>query len=304
MDGAFAIFIWDSSHSTVLAKPLQAVDDQTVQADPDDLRLPSQSSNLPLASNVTSSLVNTSVSFDASIRCDGDEYGFKPNVDDCTNALSRQLVGGEQIKFGQRGSISSEKFFPLPYRLMGKMLKDEALCYLQPVLLNGAEFGSASLSQIRDAASDLVLRCASSMEQGGIATNIGGDDNFALILGIYKPEVECRGRFPSSWKSCTNILGQMPASTETLVFGPEEDPNAQVLVPHEIESYDKKCLGRIFYVKQESDITSWNRRCGTSRGLGDDGNLFLTVTAQKESLGNVSLADTTYIGEDPSISDS
>ncbi|CAF9911481.1 MAG: hypothetical protein ALECFALPRED_007335 [Alectoria fallacina] len=159
--------------STVFAKPLQAVDDQTLQADPDDLRLPSQSSNLPLTSNATSPLVNTSVSLDVSIECDGDEYGFKPDVDDCTNALGRQLVGREQIRFGQRGSISSEKFFPLPYRLMGKMLKDEALCYLQPVLLNGAEFGSASLSQLRDAASELLLRCASSMEQGGMATNIG-----------------------------------------------------------------------------------------------------------------------------------
>lgn len=105
--------------STVFAKPLQAVDDQTLQADPDDLRLPSQSSNLPLTSNATSPLVNTSVSLDVSIECDGDEYGFKPDVDDCTNALGRQLVGREQIRFGQRGSISSEKFFPLPYRLMG-----------------------------------------------------------------------------------------------------------------------------------------------------------------------------------------
>lgn len=50
---------------------------------------------------------------------------------------------------------------------------DLALCYLQPVLLNGAEFGSASLSQIRDAASDLLLSCASRAEQGGIANNLG-----------------------------------------------------------------------------------------------------------------------------------
>ena len=53
------------------------------------------------------------------------------------------------------------------------MLEDEALCYLQPVLLNGAEFGSAHLRQIRNAASDLVLTCASRAEQGGIATNFG-----------------------------------------------------------------------------------------------------------------------------------
>ena len=53
------------------------------------------------------------------------------------------------------------------------MLEDKALCYLQPVLLNGAEFSSATFSQIRDAASELVLKCASSAEQGGIATNLG-----------------------------------------------------------------------------------------------------------------------------------
>lgn len=50
---------------------------------------------------------------------------------------------------------------------------DEALCYLQPVILNGATFGSATLRQIRDAASELVLKCASRLEQGGIATNVG-----------------------------------------------------------------------------------------------------------------------------------
>ena len=53
------------------------------------------------------------------------------------------------------------------------MLEDEALCYIEPVLVNGADIGSASLSQIRDAASDLLLKCASSAEQGGIATNLG-----------------------------------------------------------------------------------------------------------------------------------
>lgn len=53
------------------------------------------------------------------------------------------------------------------------MLLDEALCYLQPVLLNSAEFGSATLTQVRDAASDLLLKCASSAEQGGIANNLG-----------------------------------------------------------------------------------------------------------------------------------
>lgn len=51
--------------------------------------------------------------------------------------------------------------------------KDKARCYLEPVLLNGAVWGSASPSQIREAASDLLVGCASKAEQGGIATNFG-----------------------------------------------------------------------------------------------------------------------------------
>ena len=51
------------------------------------------------------------------------------------------------------------------------IFEDEALCYLQPILLNGAEFGSATLSQLREAASDLLLSCASRARQGGIATH-------------------------------------------------------------------------------------------------------------------------------------
>ena len=54
-----------------------------------------------------------------SIRCDGEEYGFKPDIDDCISALQHQLVGREQASFGRRGSFSSEKVIPLPYRLMG-----------------------------------------------------------------------------------------------------------------------------------------------------------------------------------------
>ena len=52
---------------------------------------------------------------------------------------------------------------------------------------------------------------------------------------MYKGEVECRGDFPTS-RSCLNVVGEMPVSPEPLLFGPEIDPNAQVLLPHFIES--------------------------------------------------------------------
>lgn len=102
-----------------------------------------------------------------------------------------------------------------------------------------------------------------------------GDKNLALILGKYDGAVECRGTF-TEWKSCTNVMADMPASTETLVFGPPEDPGAQVLLPHFIQSGkpsgftkgsnftddrldedDKDCLSRIWYTKKESDTASW-----------------------------------------------
>ncbi len=52
---------------------------------------------------------------------------------------------------------------------------------------------------------------------------------------MYEPDVECRGDFPA-WRSCANVIWEMPVSTETLVFGPEADPHAQVVVPHFVES--------------------------------------------------------------------
>ena len=105
--------------SPLFAKPLVAVSDQTLQSDLNDVRQPSQSPNLNLVSPVTPSVLNTSLSKDATIKCDGDEYGFNPDVDDCTSALARQSPGRTRLRFGQRGSVSTEEFFPLPYRLMG-----------------------------------------------------------------------------------------------------------------------------------------------------------------------------------------
>lgn len=66
----------------------------------------------------------------------------------------------------------------------------------------------------------------------------GGDNKVALILSTYSPDVECRGSFPA-WKSprsCFNLVAAMPASTKMQLFGPEADPEAQVLVPHILES--------------------------------------------------------------------
>ena len=103
----------------LLAKAVGYVNDPKSESQTIDLGLPSHPSSLLSTFNATSSLTDASVPNDVSVRCNGNEYGFKPDVEDCTSALSRQMVGRAQIKFGQRGSISSERFLHLPYRLMG-----------------------------------------------------------------------------------------------------------------------------------------------------------------------------------------
>lgn len=99
---------------TLLAKPLQDVDDRTLQTDVDNFRL-SSTFNASLSSAAGTG------SNDMSVKCDGNEYGFKPDIHDCTTALQRQRIGSERIRFGQRDSTSKGDFFHLPYRLMGGM---------------------------------------------------------------------------------------------------------------------------------------------------------------------------------------
>ena len=105
--------------STLVANPLQTVNDQTLQTDLGDLSLPSQSSNIPVAVNTTSSLLNTSESNEISIKCNGDKYGFKPDIEDCTSMLRHQQVGRTVIRFGNRTNTQLDTTTPLPYRLMG-----------------------------------------------------------------------------------------------------------------------------------------------------------------------------------------
>ena len=105
----------------LLAKAVGSVNDPTPESHLSDLPLPSNPSSLLSTFNATSSLIDASVPNDMSTTCNGSEYGFKPDVQDCTSALSRQMVGRTQVTLRQRGSISSEEYLHLPYRLMGGM---------------------------------------------------------------------------------------------------------------------------------------------------------------------------------------
>lgn len=65
---------------------------------------------------------------------------------------------------------------------------------------------------------------------------LGGDNNLVVVLGIYEPNVQCRGVFGSEWTSCRDVLGDMPTGKRMLIFGPRSAPEVQQGLPVLIDS--------------------------------------------------------------------
>ena len=127
------------------------------------------------------------------IECDGQKYGFNPDVPDCQNARTFYKRSAQLFTYGERHSGHGAGVFPLPFRLMGgqlpqsliitsfytqtnlaKISADKALCYFEPVLTDSSlGIGTASINHISNAAYELILQCAVRLSQGGIATRIG-----------------------------------------------------------------------------------------------------------------------------------
>ncbi|KAM0796912.1 hypothetical protein BDR22DRAFT_892841 [Usnea florida] len=246
------------------------------------------------------------------IECNGQKYGFNPNVPDCQDARTLYKRSAQSFTYGERHSGHGVDVFPLPFRLMG----DKALCYIQPVLVDSSlGIGTASINHISNAAYELILQCAVRQSIGGIATGIGGQ-NMAVVLGTYQPNVQCRGPF-SAWKSCRYILGDMPALTRPEIFGPPEDHAVQIPLPQKVESSDGKCLLTIFG-RGGRDETSWYKiweavtavysictrqgKVGSFQGLGELENLFFILKSQTPQVGNSST--TTVASAEGALSDS
>ena len=56
------------------------------------------------------------------IRCDGESYGFDPNIADCMTAIEYFLPSRAQTTYARRGTPAGKgKVVPLPLRIMGGM---------------------------------------------------------------------------------------------------------------------------------------------------------------------------------------
>ncbi|KAF6224507.1 hypothetical protein HO133_011084 [Letharia lupina] len=177
---------------------------------------------------------------------------------------------------------------------------DKGLCYIQIGLAEGYSHAYASLYEVQNAANAVISKCETGDElQGGSATNMGADGGLTMFLSAYQAAVECRGTFGPR-KSCVTILDDMEVTQTTEVFGSRTDPAAKVRLPAIVEARDGKSSLRVL---GNSDTTSWYRiweaamlvysvcvrsgMGGSVKGLGDHGNIFLTMTAQTGSLSNI-----------------
>lgn len=145
--------------------PFQSIDDRALKLPPlPDILKP----KFPL--NASASPLNASADNALNIRCDGETYGYNPNIVDCEGAKEYLTPDARTWTFGERHTGLPQYTLPLPYRVMG----DRGLCYYQVVLIGDHKTGEATLNMIRRAAAALVLQCATSgTSQGGIATQIG-----------------------------------------------------------------------------------------------------------------------------------
>ena len=123
-----------------------------------------------LASSASVLSLNSSAEIGSSVRCDGETYGYNPNIIDCEEAKEYLMPDAVIWTFGERHTGLPADILPLPYRIMG----DHGLCYLQAVLIGNHKTAKANLNMLRRAAASLVVQCATNaISQGGIATTIG-----------------------------------------------------------------------------------------------------------------------------------
>ena len=282
------LFIFCLSIIPGLASPLQAFTFNS----PDVPQL------LSINNLTTISQLNVSSSDDdLVIQCSGEDFGVNPNIVDCEEAVGFISRDDHEYPWAPRHTGFGPDVLPLPFRIMG----DRALCFFEGTLIRSeAGIAHASLHQFRLAASALISKCAKggkSESWGGIAKNIGGDNNLAVTLSVYRPAVRCRGAFGPEWSSCRDILGDMPAGKGRMIFGPRSWPGPRQELPMSIESSDDKCLARIL-TTGKADFSSWYNlweavtavysvcvrlgQGGVYRGLGDAGNIFLTMTSTAE----------------------
>jgi hypothetical protein len=95
------------------------VDGQTLQTPTQNLtRVDTFPNGLPPSNRSLISL-NALAERGPEVRCHGVQYGFKPNIDDCWNAINYVQRSQSEVTFAERDTSPGPRIFRLPFRLMG-----------------------------------------------------------------------------------------------------------------------------------------------------------------------------------------
>ena len=170
-------------------------------------------------------------------QCDGRLYGRNLRLNSCLQLW--HAMGAYQIPqtFGERGTGQYDA--PLPFRYASH----DGLCALDLGHASGVLSDSIAPVDLKVAARLLISVCvAQAPSQGGLITGLGQNKALALRLMPYRPTVTCGpdGSGPP-WRSCRDIVDNMPANNEKQVFGPREDTRTTVPLPWRYTTTRQRC---------------------------------------------------------------
>ena len=112
---ASLLFALSGLLALIFALPPSNREDQTIQLSPSDQISPANISQ-------NDDVARFNASNDLQIQCDGEKYGFNPNVTDCQDARAYYKRSSKPFTYGERHSGHPIEVFPLPFRLMGGKL--------------------------------------------------------------------------------------------------------------------------------------------------------------------------------------
>ncbi|KAK0517036.1 hypothetical protein JMJ35_000191 [Cladonia borealis] len=183
-------------------------------------------------------------------------FGTNLNAESCIDAIEQIGLTDDIIHtYGYRKT--GDKW---DYNVPQRWISSDGLCVVNVDLAWGEPVSRSSERMIGQGAV-LVLRwCVGDQSQantGGLASNLGGDNNLQVSLLGSEPTAICYATMSSSLKtSCANIVDNMPYDGLLQIFGPSSDPEASVQLPLTLTSTDGLCAMTISTLGR-SDIASW-----------------------------------------------
>ncbi|KAL2055746.1 hypothetical protein ABVK25_003990 [Lepraria finkii] len=275
---------------------------------------PPSGPSVNLQPNITIQTANNTSSSEnvVSINCDGGRFGGNLNVRSCRTIFNWVSMDEQQITFSQRHSgIPGD--LGLPWRVYS----NDTTCFIQPVLISGATSGHASQKQIGLAALALYQHCVVRGGVGGVAADIGGDNNLLVVMASYKPNIRCdRSQSPGPpFQSCVNIWSDMDTSQERRIFGHVTDSGVQQELPFDYLAGDARCIANIDIVGRPT-MVAWYEiweailaiaslcvrgkgKGGKATGLGLSRNIFVEMADENPDMqppaANISLSNSSFL---------